>query len=193
MLLLIAIAAASACGGPDLEKFRHLKDPAIREIPRARVLSIELKGDPNETAGKAFGALYKAYYHLRGDHPSWKQETPLPMARWPLPFETPVAEMVGIFALSAPDSLAAAPRAAEGGLQLAITEWAYGPTGEILHVGPYENEKPTIERLRVFAQSKGYRLMSGAHEEVYVKGPGMFFKGDPAGYHTVLRYRLVKE
>lgn len=60
---------------------------------------------------------------------------------------------------------------------------------EILHVGPYTAEAPTISRLKKFIVESGFEVI-GEHEEEYLKGPGMFFKGNPEKYYTIIRYRI---
>lgn len=60
---------------------------------------------------------------------------------------------------------------------------------EILHIGPYSAEVPTTERLQSYIKEKGYRVI-GVHEEEYLKGPGMFGKGNPEKYYTIIRYRV---
>ena len=37
-----------------------------------------------------------------------------------------------------------------------------------------------------------FRGMVGEHEEEYLRGPGMFSKGDPEKYLTIIRYRVKK-
>ena len=69
--------------------------------------------------------------------------------------------------------------------------WPYGTVGEILHVGPYNAMTPTVSKLADFVKSKGYELDKSSHEEVYLKAPGTFFKGDPATYKTIIRYKLI--
>lgn len=41
------------------------------------------------------------------------------------------------------------------GVTAAITTWDYGTVAEILHVGRYEAERPTIERLEAFVEAEG--------------------------------------
>lgn len=60
---------------------------------------------------------------------------------------------------------------------------------EILHLGPYDREGPTVERLRLFADSAGY-VLTGEHEEEYIRGPTMAGPGNPEAYLTILRYRV---
>jgi effector-binding domain-containing protein len=62
---------------------------------------------------------------------------------------------------------------------------------EILHIGSYDKEKPTVDRLTKFISDNGYRII-GDHEEEYVKGPGMLFKGNSENYRTIIRYRIEK-
>ena len=54
------------------------------------------------------------------------------------------------------------------------------------------DETPTIEKLKAFINERGYEI-SGDHEEEYLKGPGMFFKGNLNKYRTIIRYELVKK
>jgi effector-binding domain-containing protein len=62
---------------------------------------------------------------------------------------------------------------------------------EILHIGPYDREEPDIARLTGFIKDNGYSII-GDHEEEYLKGPGMFSKGNPEKYYTIIRYRVKK-
>ncbi len=62
---------------------------------------------------------------------------------------------------------------------------------EILHIGPYTKEQPTIQRLTDFIQKNGYKI-SGTHEEEYLKAGGMFFKGNENEYYTIIRYPVKK-
>ncbi len=57
-----------------------------------------------------------------------------------------------------------------------------GPFVQILHIGPYSKEKPTIQKLHAFVKEKKLKL-AGPHEEVYLSRPGPKAK-------TVIRYRV---
>jgi effector-binding domain-containing protein len=70
--------------------------------------------------------------------------------------------------------------------------WEYGLVAEILHIGSYDTEEPTVDRLTKFIEDNGYRII-GDHEEEYVKGPGMFFKGNPDKYRTIIRFRIEND
>ncbi len=45
-----------------------------------------------------------------------------------------------------------------------------GLSVQIMHIGPYSEEAPTIEKLHAFAQQNGYQLR-GKHHEIYVSDP----------------------
>jgi hypothetical protein len=68
--------------------------------------------------------------------------------------------------------------------------WEYGEVAEILHLGSYETEPPTIERLQEYVAAEGYSVI-GDHEEEYLKGPGMMMVA-PKDYWTIIRYRVEK-
>lgn len=41
---------------------------------------------------------------------------------------------------------------------------------QIMHIGPYSEEAPTIEKLHTFAREKGHQLR-GKHHEIYLSDP----------------------
>jgi hypothetical protein len=71
-------------------------------------------------------------------------------------------------------------------LHLAVFE--EGLCVQTMHIGPYTTEPETIERMRAFAQEKGYRDCVGSggkHHEIYLGDPR---KADPSKLKTVLRH-----
>ena len=97
---------------------------------------------------------------------------------------------MGRYALPVPETVEALPgRAGTEGMRASITTWEYGEIAEILHVGPYDREQPTIARLKAFVEAEGYELVGG-HEEEYLLGPTLAGPGDPEEYLTILRYRV---
>ncbi len=174
--------------GPDLPAYDFLKQPRITSMPDRKMLVVTAHGDPNAVGSKAFTLLFRTYYRI----PNASKTVALaPRARW-------VGDMnvkstwTGYYALPVPEATTQVPAADAGpGYKIELSSWAYGDVAEILHVGPYGAETPTIEKLHRFIRSQGYRII-GEHEEEYIKGPGMFFQGDPAGYYTIIRYRVAK-
>ena len=129
-----------------------------------------------------------------------------PKARYALPSETYLGkdnpelnkrlteftahDWKGSVAIPIPESLVVAAGKPNAGMLAKSGVWAYGDVAEILHLGPYETEPPTIKRLTDFIAAQGYRII-GDHEEEYLKGPGMA-RVAPKDYWTIIRYRVEK-
>lgn len=176
--------------GPDLAQFEYLKQPQISSKPNQKMIVVEAKGDPNVVGAKAFGLLFSIYYKVK-DAPK-SLTLPAPRARWPVSLETPKSEWLGLYALPVPETTTELPQyEAQPGLTVSLATWEYGEVAEILHIGPYDQEQPTTQRLMDFINAQGYTII-GDHEEEYLKGPTMFSKGDPEKYATIIRYRVKK-
>jgi hypothetical protein len=166
----------------DLSQYEKLKNPQIRKMPdRQKMLVVEKKGDPNVTAGEAFPILYSTFFKLPG------AKIAPPRARWLNPTTDPRNEWVGLYALPLPDSVDSLPAGVEGAK---IDYWEYGEVAEILHVGPYSEETPSIERLFTFIAAQGYEI-AGPHEEEYLRGPES--GPDSSKYITIIRYQVKRK
>ena len=174
--------------GAQFEDFEYLKDPQISQKADLKMIIVEAKGDPNTTGKEAFGLLFKTYFKMKGVPKGPKQ--PAPRARWPISAETPMEEWIGYFAMPVPDDITQLPEV-KSNLKIKLANWKYGEVAEILHIGSYASEDPTIKRLKDFITEQGYEIC-GEHEEEYVKGPGMFIKGNPDKYLTIIRYQVKK-
>lgn len=156
-----------------------------------RMLVAELRGAPAQTVGRAFGVLYKLRYSLDEPDHNLKKEESSPRARWPVSLETPPEEWTGLFAVPVSNHIESLPpEAAASEPPVRLETWQYGLVAEILHIGPYDREPASVAKLMEFIRKKGCRV-SGLHEEEYLKGPGMIFKGDPEEYQTILRYPIT--
>jgi hypothetical protein len=174
-----------------LARYEHLKQPQISTKPSLKVLVIEAKGDPNIIGGNVFGLLFELCFRL----PQTPKPNPQgsPRARWPQGFDSPKSEWTGIYALPVPETVTNLPSfQPQPGLNPSVATWQYGTVAEILHLGPYTNEAPTLKRLADFIKAQGYVILPGGHEEEYAVGPGMRGIGDPEKYVTILRYRVRK-
>jgi len=198
LLLAIAVVLAVLAGGvlylmtrgPDLKPYEKFLEPAVITMPAQTVVVVEATGTPEHVATQAMPVLFKAYYSLadvkRG------RGAPAPRARWPMQIHTPQEQWIGRFALPIPDTVAALPSPTKpAGLQPKIDRWQYGEVAQILHIGPYDRETPTIEKLTAFINDHGYAI-AGEHEEEYLRGPTVFGKGDPEKYYTLIRYPVKK-
>lgn len=195
VLLLVAIAAIVSFyfifmrQSYDLDSFQHLKNPAITDLPDQNMLVVEVSGNPNVVSNEAFSELFSAYGKLRKDHPDMTGDAP--RGRWNFApgAEKSVDDLTGFYGLPIPNAVTESPSGSPD--NVLVQNWTYGETAEILHVGPYSEEDPTIDKLRNYIENQGYEI-SGDHEEVYLKGPGMFLAGNPNKYQTIIRYPVKK-
>ena len=66
--------------------------------------------------------------------------------------------------------------------------FAEGTVGQTLHIGPFTEEGPTIEKLHHFIEDQGYAL-SGKHHEIYLSD---IRKAAPENWKTILRQPCKK-
>jgi len=166
----------------DLSQYEKLKNPQIRKMPeKQKMLVVEKIGDPNATAGNAFSLLYSTFFKLPG------VKMAPPRARWLNTLTDPRNEWVGLCSIPLPDSVDSLPADVEG---VKIDHWEYGEVAEILHVGAYSEETPTIEKLLAFIADQGYEI-AGPHEEEYIRGPES--GPDSSNYMTIIRYQIRKK
>jgi hypothetical protein len=64
-----------------------------------------------------------------------------------------------------------------------LVRWQEGLCAQVLHVGPYSAERPTIQRLHDFILEHGYRP-TGRHHEIYLSDPS---RTSPKNLKTILR------
>jgi hypothetical protein len=180
MLVLITFTASLVWTQyQDFSQYEKLKNPQIRKMPdKQKMLVVEKKGDPNVTAGEAFSLLFSTFFKLPG------AKMAPPRARWLNTFTDPRNEWVGLYALPLPDSVDSLPAGMEG---VKIDYWEYGEVAEILHVGAYSEETPTIERLLAYIAVQGFEI-AGPHEEEYIRGPES--GPDSSKYMTIIRYQV---
>ena len=195
VLLLAVVGVVLWVGspqGPSLADVGHLRVPRITTLPAQKVLLVVTKGDPNVVGKRAFGRLMGTYFRLK-DAPKSGPDFKPPRARWPLDVGTPRSEWIGLYAIPVPQSVTTIPASDSGaGLRVELATWDYGEVAEVLHVGPYAAERPTIERLKQFIEQSGYEV-AGDHEEEYLKGPGMLLRGNPKDYLTIIRYAVRRK
>ena len=101
-------------------------------------------------------------------------------------------EWKGLYAMPVPEHISEVSRGrGDRDLEVTLTTWEYGQVAQILHVGGYDAEPPTVDELFGFLRSQGYEV-TGLHEEEYLRGPGFLFPGNPDKYLTLIRYPVRK-
>jgi len=181
--------------------------PSIIDVPPMNALMVDGQGDPNGQAFlEAVGSLYSVAYTLKFtfkkskaiDYPvmaleglwcaddvadfmndkrdSWK---------WTLFIVLPdaVTKKDVAEAVEAAKKKAKFPRFPE----VRLERFDEGKAVQILHVGPYAAEGPTIERLRKFADDQGYELR-GRHHEIYLGDPR---RSAPEKLKTIIRHPVA--
>jgi hypothetical protein len=182
--------------------------PAIVDIPPLNALMVDGIGDPSGTAfQEAVGSLYSVAYTLKFafkkehavDYPVmaleglWCAEDPAFFAdgkrdewRWTLFIVLPdvVKKKDVAGAVAAVKKKAKFPRFPE----VRFEKFAEGKAAQILHVGPYAAEGPTIKKLHRFVEEQGYRLR-GRHHEIYLGDPR---RSAPEKLRTIVRHPVEK-
>jgi len=68
-----------------------------------------------------------------------------------------------------------------------LERFAEGPAAQVMHVGPYSTEGPTIERLHAFIAEQGGER-SGKHHEIYLSDPR---RSAPEKLKTIIRQPIA--
>ena len=185
------------------------RHPAIVEVPELSFLMIDGRGDPNssEAYQDALGALYGIAYTLKFTLKKAKPERDFKVAPleglWWADVEAP--SMAALQAdrdswkwtmmIAVPDEVTAAEVAAAAkaaarrrplpaAARVRLKRFAEGLAAQIMHVGPYADEAPTIATLHAFVEEQGYALR-GRHHEIYLGDPR---RTAPERLKTVLRH-----
>jgi hypothetical protein len=166
---------------------RSKTDPEIVEMPARTMAVVRAVGDPNDLGERVFKALYGAAYTLKFDlrksGADFKMEAP--RARWFAGenwMSVPREEWEAAWALPIPDGTTSVPQK-HPETPVIVETWEYGVVAQILHVGSYAEEEPTIARLHAFIAVQGFEIV-GPHEEEYLSRPSA---KQPK---TVIRYQV---
>lgn len=192
----------------DLKKqFKDLYNPPITpvivDVPGFNFIAIEGKGDPNTSREyqDALETLYGLSYTIKFDlKKQGKDYTVMPLEGlwwteqkildlkdkssfcWISMIMQPEFVTKNHFE-SAKESL----RKKKNPASLDKAYWFVykeGKSAQIMHIGPFDNEPPTIEKLHSFIDEKGLKI-SGKHHEIYLSD---FRKTAPDKLKTVIRY-----
>ena len=161
--------------------------PRIVEMGMQKMAVVRGKGAPDKVFPVLMPALYGSVYTLKFDLkkkgvPTFKVEPP--RARYPDAPSTPKEQWTHIIGLPIPEDTATLPQKTPG-TEVKIEIWEYGTVAEILHLGPYDQETPTIERLHKFIAENHYSI-TGMHEEEYLTRPQAKVQ------KTIIRYPVRK-
>lgn len=157
-------------------------------MPPQKMAVVYAKGAPDKVFPEAIPALYGSVYTLKFDLKKKGLSTFKVSglrARYPDAHLVPKEEWTHIMALPIPEDTTSLPRKVPN-VEVKIETWEYGTVAQILHLGSYGQESPTVERLHKFIEDSGYEI-AGAHEEEYLTTP------DAKVPKTIIRYSVGKK
>lgn len=192
------------------KQYKSLYTPSAREaqiveVPSFQFLMLDGTGDPNTAAEykAAVGALYKVAYTLKFAHKKTAGEdyavAPLEglwgMAAG-LPYDPDRRDLwIWTMMIALPDFISEAEvaRAVEEAVRktgdptptrIRLERFTEGRAAQIMHIGPYAAEAPTIQRLHEDVARQGLALR-GRHHEIYLSDPN---RSAPEKMRTILRH-----
>jgi hypothetical protein len=184
--------------------YRARRSPELVDVPELAFAMIDGHGDPNVSATYRSGlqALFSVSYALkfavkRAGGPVYRVGPPEGL--WSVPdiasFATAAkAEWDWTMMIRQPDDVTPAllestaldvaerkqlPQARD----LRLERLAEGRAAQVLHLGSYDEEEPTIRALHAFIAEQGYALC-GRHHEIYLGDPR---RAAPERLRTILR------
>ena len=182
------------------------KEPHLIDVPQLQYVMIDGTGDPNtsEEYRKAIGALYAIAYTVKfvaKDSGSDFGVMPLEGLWWTDPPEAfseddksswlwtaMILQPDFVSATMVDDALASAVQ--KGKIQsdttakVRLEKLTEGTAAQVLHIGPYADEAPTIAGLHEFVRASGYRLRA-KHHEIYMSDPR---RVAPEKMKTIIRH-----
>ena len=194
----------------DLRKeLKHLYNPSAKafqliDVPSMQFVMIDGEGDPNtaESFRSAMEALYTVSYTLKFDlkknhavdYPVmpleglwWADDMELFSQqkkaewKWTLMIMHPDVVSKKLFKSAVEQVEAKKGLPALGGLR--FERFREGKSAQILYLGPYADEGPTITRMHAFIRESGY-VPEGKHHEIYLGDPR---RSAPEKLKTVIR------
>ena len=169
------------------------RKPVLVDVPEFKFLMVDGHGDPDFSTGDAIHALYQASYKLHfalkgGPHALDYKVMPLEglwwmpdmnefsLARkgewdWTLMIRQPEEVDENLLAETEP-----APA-------LRLERWEEGRVAQLMHLGPYSAEGPSVAKLHEFIAEQGLER-TGKHHEIYLGDPR---RAAPDKLKTVLR------
>jgi hypothetical protein len=182
--------------------------PGIVEAGTTKILALDGEGHPRVARPRfedAVAALFSIAYGIKVERRKAKKGpdfvVPNLEALWwvvgdkPMSASTDPADWRWTVLVAVPDFLRAtdlkvalkkAAASADAPLTQKVTlrRLKEGKAVQLLHVGPFDHEGPTVLRMHDFARAKGLKVV-GRHHEVYLNDPAMTA---PEKLKTILRF-----
>ena len=193
--------------------------PSIVDVPKMRFIMVEGKGDPNTSAfyKAAVEVLYVLSYSIKMSKKNSTQPegyfdyvVPPLEGLWWFEEEHFDGSVIGrkdefnwTMMIRQPDFVTSqvfetakavlSKKKPEADTSIArLEDFTEGLCAQVMHIGSYDDEPPTVAALEAFIESQGYRTeMSGMrqHHEIYIGDPR---KTAPEKLKTVIRHPIVR-
>ncbi|MEM8565112.1 MAG: GyrI-like domain-containing protein [Bacteroidota bacterium] len=179
------------------------EEPQVVDVTSYNYLAISGVSSPeDEVFLNAIEALYAVAYGVKFTYKEEGKDFVVPKmeGQWwvegELPFEeTPRDEWHWNIVIPMPDFVdkktvesaiqsAIAKKGSSKISEVALKKLNEGKSVQILHVGSYEEEAPTLEKLFAFVSERGLEI-NGYHHEIYLSDPR---RTEPSKLRTILRY-----
>ena len=192
------------------KEWKHLYRPSAKkvgivDVPPMKFLMIDGAGDPNNSQDfqDAVNALFSLSYTLKfmikkGEQAVDYSVMPLEGLWWAEDMSqfniNDKANWLWTLMIMQPDFITT-ELVAEAAAQVAkkkelpalpnirLERYAEGQAAQIMHIGPFSEEGPTIEKLHAFIAENGYEL-TGKHHEIYLSDTR---RAAPKNWKTVIR------
>lgn len=197
----------------DLKKdLKHLyqasaKDIVQVEVPTLRFLMVDGEGDPNTSQAYAeaiealFSVSYTAKFKVKKG-PQALDYSVMPLeglwwaddmsafaagdkAKWKWTMMIMQPSFVSDEVIEAATADVRTKKKLPAIDKLHLEEFSEGRCAQILHIGPFSEEGPTIERVHEFIDSRTGR--SGKHHEIYLSD---IRRADPTKWKTIIRHPM---
>jgi hypothetical protein len=181
------------------------RTPVLLEVPELSYLQIDGHGDPNTAPeyAEAVEALYAVAYTIRfalkrGPEgidaavmpleglwwtPDMSQFSPDDKSAWDWTLMIRVPDLIDDDTVDQARASAARKKPRPALDRVLLAPHSDGPSAQVLHVGPYSAEGPTVERLHRFIADAGLAL-TGKHHEIYLGDPR---RAAPERLRTIIR------
>jgi effector-binding domain-containing protein len=142
-------------------------DVQEKQLPPLVVAGIRMKGRYSD-CGKAFGKICRLL--------KWRAKGPPMMLHYDTCYKEADADFEACVPMGAAEKL-------EG---VEVHDLPGGKCVSLVHQGPYEQLGSSYERIGKYLSEHGYKAAIPSRE-IYIKGPGMIFKGNPKRYLTEIQ------
>ena len=186
------------------------REPALVDVPDLPFLMIDGRGDPNTAPAyaDAVQALYSVAYTIRfalKRRPDAVDAPVMPLeglwwmpdmatfstedkSQWNWTMMIVVPEQVTAQVVEGARSAAATKKPLASLSRVRRERYAEGRCAQVLHVGPYSAEGPTVAALHGFIAEHGY-VLAGKHHEIYLGDPR---RSAPEKLRTIVRQPVAR-